>query len=89
MVTYGGMSRQGVVVPTSNMIFKDLTLRGFWLTRWNETHTRAERQEVLKTVAVRVSTFAVVYGLWTCVFVYVFIYVCIRYVCNVCVMCER
>jgi len=51
MVTYGGMSKQGVIVPTSNVIFKDLSLRGFWLTRWNETHTRAERQEVLKTLA--------------------------------------
>jgi mitochondrial enoyl-[acyl-carrier protein] reductase / trans-2-enoyl-CoA reductase len=33
MVTYGGMSMQPVVVPTSLLIFKDLRLRGFWMSR--------------------------------------------------------
>ena len=32
MVTYGGMSLQPVTLPTSLFIFKDLTLRGFWLS---------------------------------------------------------
>jgi len=36
MVTYGGMSKQPLVVPTGAFIFKDITLRGFWLTRWLE-----------------------------------------------------
>ncbi|KAL6905962.1 hypothetical protein ACP4OV_003563 [Aristida adscensionis] len=34
MVTYGGMSKRPVTVPTSYFIFKDLSLRGFWLQRW-------------------------------------------------------
>jgi mitochondrial enoyl-[acyl-carrier protein] reductase / trans-2-enoyl-CoA reductase len=31
MVTYGGMSRRPVTVPTSALIFRDIKLRGFWL----------------------------------------------------------
>ncbi|KAI3850857.1 hypothetical protein MKW98_012850 [Papaver atlanticum] len=31
MLTYGGMSKKPVTVSTSAFIFKDLTLRGFWL----------------------------------------------------------
>ncbi|KAL6642091.1 hypothetical protein ACP70R_020272 [Stipagrostis hirtigluma subsp. patula] len=34
MVTYGGMSKKPVTVPTSYFIFKDLSLRGFWLQKW-------------------------------------------------------
>ncbi|XP_046841044.1 enoyl-[acyl-carrier-protein] reductase, mitochondrial-like isoform X1 [Xenia sp. Carnegie-2017] len=35
MVTYGGMSKKPVSVPTSAFIFKDIQLHGFWMTRWN------------------------------------------------------
>ncbi|KQJ92689.1 enoyl-[acyl-carrier-protein] reductase, mitochondrial [Brachypodium distachyon] len=34
MVTYGGMSKRPVTVSTSSFIFKDLSLRGFWLQKW-------------------------------------------------------
>ncbi|KAK2985582.1 hypothetical protein RJ640_025015 [Escallonia rubra] len=34
MVTYGGMSKLPVTVSTSSFIFKDLSLRGFWLQKW-------------------------------------------------------
>ncbi|WVZ74907.1 hypothetical protein U9M48_023023 [Paspalum notatum var. saurae] len=34
MVTYGGMSKRPVTVPTSYFIFKDISLRGFWLQKW-------------------------------------------------------
>lgn len=32
MLTYGGMSYQPVILPTSLHIFKDVTSRGFWVT---------------------------------------------------------
>ncbi len=35
MVTYGGMSKQGVVIPTGMMIFKNLKFVGYWHSRWN------------------------------------------------------
>ncbi|XP_072316301.1 enoyl-[acyl-carrier-protein] reductase, mitochondrial [Eucyclogobius newberryi] len=34
MVTYGGMAKQPVTVPVSALIFKDLKVRGFWVTQW-------------------------------------------------------
>lgn len=35
-VTYGGMSLKPVTVPTSALIFKDISVRGFWMTKWIE-----------------------------------------------------
>lgn len=34
-VTYGGMSKQPLSVPTGPLIFNDIKLCGFWNTRWN------------------------------------------------------
>ncbi|KAI0217326.1 mitochondrial 2-enoyl thioester reductase [Massospora cicadina] len=34
LVTYGGMSREPVTLPTSLLIFNKLTFKGFWMTRW-------------------------------------------------------
>jgi trans-2-enoyl-CoA reductase len=51
MVTYGGMSKHAVTVPTSALIFKDITAKGFWLTRWNQTHSAAERSAILSTLS--------------------------------------
>lgn len=50
LVTYGGMSKRPLVVPTSMMIFKDISCHGFWLTRWNEQHGIRGREENLKEV---------------------------------------
>jgi mitochondrial enoyl-[acyl-carrier protein] reductase / trans-2-enoyl-CoA reductase len=36
LVTYGGMSREPLTVPTSALIFKDLRFVGYWMTRWNK-----------------------------------------------------
>ncbi|KAL5581155.1 hypothetical protein UlMin_013597 [Ulmus minor] len=33
MVTYGGMSKKPITVSTSSFIFKDLSLKGFWLQK--------------------------------------------------------
>lgn len=35
MVTYGGMSKQPLFVPAGPFIFRDIKLRGFWITLWN------------------------------------------------------
>jgi trans-2-enoyl-CoA reductase len=50
LVTYGGMSRKPVCVPTGRLIFNDLALRGFWLSRWTETHSKAERREMISNL---------------------------------------
>lgn len=45
MVTYGGMSREPVLAPTSSLIFKDLQFRGFWMTRWKEQNGGSEEAQ--------------------------------------------
>lgn len=51
VVTYGGMSRQPILVPTGSLIFKDLTFRGFWMSRWIEQNSRADREAMLDEIA--------------------------------------
>ncbi|CAH8364373.1 unnamed protein product [Eruca vesicaria subsp. sativa] len=34
MVTYGAMSKKPITASTSSFIFKDISLRGFWLHKW-------------------------------------------------------
>ncbi|CAB4253182.1 similar to Saccharomyces cerevisiae YBR026C ETR1 2-enoyl thioester reductase, member of the medium chain dehydrogenase/reductase family [Maudiozyma barnettii] len=36
MLTYGGMSKQPVTLPTSLMIFKNITSAGYWVTELNK-----------------------------------------------------
>ncbi|KAL7874451.1 hypothetical protein SRHO_G00054210 [Serrasalmus rhombeus] len=38
MVTYGGMAKQPITVPVSALIFKDVKVRGFWVTQWKRNH---------------------------------------------------
>ncbi|KAK7147944.1 hypothetical protein R3I94_010462 [Phoxinus phoxinus] len=42
MVTYGGMARQPVTVPVSALIFKDVKIRGFWVTQWKRENKHDE-----------------------------------------------
>lgn len=42
MVTYGAMSREPVIAPNAALIFKDISFRGFWMSRWNKEHPRDE-----------------------------------------------
>eukprot|EP00052_Salpingoeca_macrocollata_P006041 m.51128 g.51128 ORF g.51128 m.51128 type:complete len:357 (-) comp15205_c0_seq1:23-1093(-) len=50
VVTYGGMSKQPVSIPTGSLIFTDLTFRGFWMSKWNEEKPMEERQKMLDAV---------------------------------------
>ena len=56
LVNYGSMSGEPSVVSAQSFIFKDITLRGFWLARWFGVATRdAQRAlygELTKLVAV-------------------------------------
>lgn len=51
LVTYGGMSKQPVTIPTSTLIFKDLKSRGFWMSEWIKTHSKEEREAMLSELA--------------------------------------
>jgi trans-2-enoyl-CoA reductase len=54
LVTYGGMSRKPVTLPTSALIFRDVQLRGFWLTKWVQTHSAQERRAMHAELAAMV-----------------------------------
>ncbi len=34
LITYGAMSREPMVIPNGQLIFRDIRFQGFWLTRW-------------------------------------------------------
>ena len=34
------MSKQPMKVPASALIFKDIRIRGFWMSAWNKTHRK-------------------------------------------------
>lgn len=51
MVTYGAMSRRSLKVPNKFLIFKNLDLRGLWITGWFEKASSAELYEVLNPLA--------------------------------------
>ncbi|KAF4553737.1 NADPH quinone oxidoreductase-like protein [Elsinoe fawcettii] len=46
LVTYGGMSKQPVTLPTAMLIFKNISFDGFWVSKWSEENP----EEKLKTV---------------------------------------
>lgn len=45
LVTYGGMSREPLTVPTSVFIFKNISLRGFWMTQWHKNNSNTSAQK--------------------------------------------
>ncbi|KAI1392082.1 NAD(P)-binding protein [Hypoxylon trugodes] len=49
MVTYGGMARQPVALPTGLLIFKDLRFVGFWLSRWADRDP-AEKERTVNEI---------------------------------------
>ncbi len=51
LVTYGAMSRRSLKVPNKFLIFKNLEIRGYWLTRWIEQASHIEIGEVLRPLA--------------------------------------
>uniref|UniRef100_A0A1B0A210 Enoyl-[acyl-carrier-protein] reductase, mitochondrial n=1 Tax=Glossina pallidipes TaxID=7398 RepID=A0A1B0A210_GLOPL len=55
MVTYGGMAREPIAAATAALIFKDISIRGFWIARWiKDNCTAPERfkmfEDLLKLI---------------------------------------
>ncbi|KAK0175760.1 hypothetical protein PV327_009486 [Microctonus hyperodae] len=52
MVTYGGMSREPVIVPVSALIFKNIMIKGFWMTAWTKENSKSKiRTEMFNDLA--------------------------------------
>ncbi|XP_037683873.1 enoyl-[acyl-carrier-protein] reductase, mitochondrial isoform X3 [Choloepus didactylus] len=50
MVTYGGMAKQPIIASVSQLIFKDIKLRGFWLSQWKKDHSPDQFKELILTL---------------------------------------
>lgn len=51
LVTYGGMSKQGFTVGAAQMIFADLRVRGFWVSRWMKEAPRQVVRDLFAKIA--------------------------------------
>lgn len=51
LVNYGAMSGEPSLLTAQLLIFKQLTIRGFWLAQWFRTASPQRQQEVFKTIA--------------------------------------
>ncbi|KAL2082505.1 hypothetical protein ACEWY4_022323 [Coilia grayii] len=38
LVTYGGMAKKPLQIPAKSLIFKNISLKGFWMTQWKRNH---------------------------------------------------
>jgi NADPH:quinone reductase-like Zn-dependent oxidoreductase len=48
LATYGAMSLQPLRIPNGLLIFKDLSFRGFWVSRWYEKATPEQKLSLFK-----------------------------------------
>jgi len=54
-ITYGAMGRKPVTMPNGLLIFRDIRVRGLWVTRWVERAPQAEVQSVYQDLSSRVA----------------------------------
>lgn len=54
-ITYGAMGRKPVTMPNGLLIFRDIRVRGLWVTRWVERAPAAEVRAVYQDLAARVA----------------------------------
>ena len=55
-ITYGAMGRKPLTLPNGLLIFRDLRVRGLWVTRWVENAPPAEVHAVYQDLADRVAS---------------------------------
>ncbi|XP_037281953.1 enoyl-[acyl-carrier-protein] reductase, mitochondrial [Rhipicephalus microplus] len=55
MVTYGGMSRQPVIVSTASLIFQDIKVVGFWRTLWAKEHGNTKLDDEMYDYLTKIS----------------------------------
>ena len=51
MVTYGGMSRRPIKLPTGPFIFQDKTCRGFWMSSWYMNESKRPSFDPIKRMS--------------------------------------
>ena len=56
LVNYGAMSGEPCQVSPASFVFRNITLRGFWLSKWFIGSTPAQRIAVFGEVATLIAT---------------------------------
>ena len=51
VVTYGGMSKKPLTVPYDVLTQRQITLKGHWMAKWNEDHTKEERTKMIDDIS--------------------------------------
>ena len=54
-ITYGAMGRKPLTLPNGLLIFRDIRVRGLWVTRWVENFPDSEVRAVYQDLAARVT----------------------------------
>jgi len=54
-ITYGAMGRKPLTLPNGLLIFRDIRVRGLWVTRWVENSPPDEVRNVYQNLATRVA----------------------------------
>jgi NADPH:quinone reductase-like Zn-dependent oxidoreductase len=54
-ITYGAMGRKPVTIPNGLLIFRDIQVRGLWVTRWIENAPDSEVREVYENLSARIA----------------------------------
>lgn len=56
LVNYGMMSGEAAQVSSANLIFKDITVKGFWLALWFQQATKEAQQKLYNELAMLIAT---------------------------------
>lgn len=56
LVNYGGMSNEPCQIEAGGLIFRDITIRGFWLVNWFESATKEDRMATYGALTKAVAT---------------------------------
>ena len=46
IITYGAMAREPLILPATPLLFKGLTAKGFWVSKWHQENPEERRKEL-------------------------------------------
>jgi len=46
IITYGAMSREPLIIPATPLLFKGLTAKGFWVSKWHQENSEERKKEL-------------------------------------------
>jgi NADPH:quinone reductase-like Zn-dependent oxidoreductase len=55
-ITYGAMARRPLTVPNGILIFRDIRISGFWLSRWVENTSPTEVRSIYQKLATQIDS---------------------------------